>query len=207
MKRQLLVAALLLPLAHGAAALSPAEGPARAPLCVDLSVFHSEVAAESDAWQRARLDALSRPQNACEELQLGLLLSHPVVSFQNDARALDALSHAALILDDDAVDKTALAMVIEHIEERQVLRNMLGKAQRQLRYRQRQINTLRGQINQLKNLETELEDKARAAILPETQPAEPQPAETEAEVPAGADSGDAATDTGATTPDREQGQP
>ena len=135
--------------------------------CVDVSALYSEISAESEEWQRARLDASSEPTSACEELKLGLLLSHPIVSFQNDSEALDALSHALLVLPDDAVNKAVLSMTIDHIEERQTLRNMLGKSQRQLRYRQQQINTLRGQINQLKNLEAQLEDKARAAIAPE----------------------------------------
>ena len=148
-------------------AMTTASAAEPTPSCVDVSALYSEISAESDEWQRARLDALSEPTNACEELKLGLLLSHPIVSFQNDAKALDALSHALLALPDDAVDKAVLSMTIDHIEERQALRNMLGKSQRQLRYRQQQINTLRGQIDQLKNLEAQLEDKARAAIAPE----------------------------------------
>jgi len=138
------------------------------PTCVDVSELYSEISAESEVWQRARLDSLSEPTSACEELQLGLLLSHTKVSFQNDAKALDALSHALLLLPDDAVDKPVLSMMIEHIEERQTLRNMLGKSQRQLRYRQQQINTLRDQINQLKNLDAQFEEKSREAIATDT---------------------------------------
>lgn len=149
-------------------AMTTASAAEPAPGCVDVSALYSEISAESDEWQRARLDALSEPTSACEELKLGLLLSHPIVSFQNDSKALDSLSHSLLVLPDDAVDKAVLSMTIDHIEERQALRNMLGKSQRQLRYRQQQINTLRGQINQLKNLEAQLEDKARAAIAPES---------------------------------------
>lgn len=144
--------------------------------CVNLTAFYGQIAAESEDWQQSQLDSLSDPVDACEELKLGLLLSHPVVTFQNDAKALNALSHALLLLPDHAVDKATLSMLMDHIEERQTLRNMLGenarelkKSQRRLTQRQRHIDTLRGQIEQLKNLEAQLEDKARAAIEPDTE--------------------------------------
>lgn len=160
--------------------------------CAQIAPFYSSISAESEQWQRSLLDSLSEPVDACEELKLGLLLSHPVVVFQNDAAALNALSHALILLPDHAVDKSTLSMLIDHIEERQTLRNMLGdrsfelaKSNRRLNQRQRHIDTLRGQIDQLKNLEAQLEDKARAAIEPDTEldPAPESDAQDEQQAP------------------------
>lgn len=145
----------LLLLLNGSALAIEAQKPTKE--CVQLSEFYSSISAESTEWRRSLLDALSNPADICEELKLGLLLSHPMVNFQNDSRALKSLKNALPLLPDSAVDRPVLSMLIGHINERQVLRNMLGKTDSQLK-------TLQGQIDQLKNLEAQLEDKARAVI-------------------------------------------
>ncbi len=149
-----------------ASAASLLKQPSAAISCVEISEFYGQISAESEAWQAQLRERLRDPQSPCARLKLGLLLSHPVARFQNDADALDQLSLALLSLADEAVDKRTLSMLIDHIEERQALRNMLGSNSRRLRRKQAHIDTLRGQIDQLKNLETELEDKAREAIAP-----------------------------------------
>ncbi len=156
-------ACLALPFAEAAPA---STDPSAQHECVDISQFYSLIATQNSDWQTRKRDELTPPDTSCEHLQLGLLLSHPVVPFQNDAAALDELSIALLTLPYSAVDKRTLGMLIDHVEERQILRNMLGANHRKLRRKQAHIDRLRSQIDRLKNLETQLEEKARGTIDP-----------------------------------------
>jgi|GEM_PF-3972279 len=142
--------------------------------CVNISAFYKVVGGLKEENQLALLRMLAKPKDACEELKLGLMLSSPKASYQHDARALNLMGTAKLTLPDDAVDHVLLAALIEHIDERQKLRNMLGKQDRaskraltRIDKQAAEIELLKRQIHQLKNLETELEDKAREALLPE----------------------------------------
>ena len=132
--------------------------------CVDITAYSQQISDADAEWRRLQSDALYGQRNGCETLRLGLLMSHPDVAFQHDAQALELLGEALLRLPVYATDKDELALLVEHIKERQALRNKLGGSLRRQRAQAQEIATLRSQINQLRSLEKSLDEKTQTQL-------------------------------------------
>lgn len=109
----------------------------------------------------------------CSKLRKAIRLSIPGSEFQNDEQALVLLNE--LKLDSTLVgrDLKFSLLLLQHVAQRQQLRNMLAlqekrriKTDEQNKILKSQLKTLQSQLDQLKNIEIELDKKERSVVSP-----------------------------------------
>lgn len=113
---------------------------------------------------------------ACFKLRQAIRLSMPNSKQQNDKKAIALLKD---LEDSGALSESDLQfnnMLLQHISQRQDLRNMIGTQDKQLKKTETQLDQLKNideqlkktetQLDQLKNIEVEIDKKERSVTSP-----------------------------------------
>ncbi len=109
----------------------------------------------------------------CSKLRKAIRLSIPGSEFQNDEQALVLLNEIKLNSTLVGRDLKFSLMLLQHVSQRQQLRNMLAlqekhriKTVEKNKILKSQLETLQLKLDQLKNIEIELDKKERSVISP-----------------------------------------
>ena len=147
--------------------------------CGDPLDYYNELAAQS-AKQHSTTKTSTLPvkkdTEACFRLQKAIWLSMPDSKQQNDKKALallKELKHSGALSESDQRFNN---MLLQHVSQRQDLRNMIGTQDKQLKKTETQLDQLKDideqlkktetQIDQLKNIEVEIDKKERSVTSP-----------------------------------------
>lgn len=111
--------------------------------------------------------------SACLRLQEAINLSMPGSKQQNDKKALVILKELKHSGELSKSDQRFNDMLLQHVSQRQDLRNMIAtqdkrlkKTETQLDKTETQLDKTETQLDQLKNIEVEIDKKERSVINP-----------------------------------------
>ena len=124
--------------------------------------YYNELSAEEDKeLSSAETHALpaDNETHACFNLQQAIRLSMPGSKQQNDIQALTLLKDLKLSGELSKSDQQFNDMLLQHVSQRQDLRNMIGSQDERLKKTETQID-------QLKDIEVEIDKKERSVTSP-----------------------------------------
>lgn len=149
---------------------------AQPPPCGDPLAHYGGLAARTSK-KPSTADASGFPieqvPEVCHKLQEAILLSMPGNDQQNDKAALVLLQDLARTDMPSDRDQQFNNMLLQHVSQRQELREQIDAQQKRLLEAEKnntvlrnQLNTLQSQIDQLKNIEVEMDKKERSLTKP-----------------------------------------
>ena len=147
--------------------------------CADPLDYFNELSAQTNR-QQATTETTPLPvkndTDACFKLQKAIWLSMPGSKQQNDKKAIVLLKD---LKDSGVLSESDLQfnnMLLQHISQRQDLRNMIGTQDKQLKKTETQLDQLKNideqlkktetQLDQLKDIEVEIDKKERSVTSP-----------------------------------------
>lgn len=146
------------------------------PACGDLLNYHSGLAAQTNEETPgvdATISSVEQALDACPKLRKAILLSMPGHNHQNDKEALELLNDLKRTGMLSGSDLQYSTMLLQHVSQRQDLRESITAQQKRLVEVETQntvlrnrLMTLQSQLNQLKNIEVEIEKKERSLTSP-----------------------------------------
>ncbi len=149
---------------------------AKPPACGDLLNYHSGLAAQTNEETPAvdaTISSVEQASDACPKLRKAIVLSMPGHNHQNDKEALELLKGLKRTGMLSGSDLQFCDMLLQHVSQRQGLREDITAQEQRLVEFERQnavlrnrITTLQSQLNQLKNIEVEIDKKERSLTSP-----------------------------------------
>lgn len=138
--------------------------------CPQINAYQSRILqmTESELGKEVeRLDlALDQDPSYCPSLQLAIPLSTPTQSYQEDRKAIQLLKKLQESTQLSPQNRLFIDRYLPHLQQRQQLRNLIGKLDAEKRslennntVLQKQVSELERKIEQLKMLESEIEKK------------------------------------------------
>lgn len=121
-----------------------------------------------------KLDAeLETTDSYCPILHLAMMLSTPVPDIQNDRKSVKLFEKVQSMRDVTPDDMEFTEVSLNHLRQRQGLRNRIGAFAKELQLNKKyntileqKITVLQSQIEQLKSLEVEMGKKEQSVIVP-----------------------------------------
>ena len=149
---------------------------AKPPACGDLLNYHSGIAAQTNEETpavNATISSVEQAPDACPKLRKAISLSMPGHNDQNDKEALELLKGLKRTGMLSGSDLQFSNMLLQHVSQRQGLREditaqeqRLVEVEKQNAVLRNRITTLQSQLNQLKNIEVEIDKKERSLTSP-----------------------------------------
>ena len=146
------------------------------PNCGDLLNYHSGLAAQTNEEKpevNKTILSVEQPPDACPKLRKAIFLSMPGHNHQNDEEALELLNDLKRTGMLSGSDLQFSTMLLQHVSQRQDLRESITAQEKRLVEVETQntvlrnrLTTLQSQLNQLKNIEVEIEKKERSLSSP-----------------------------------------
>ena len=124
--------------------------------------YYNELSSQTDkelSPKEARALSTGNDTHACFKLQEAIRLSMPGSKQQNDIQALTLLKELKLSGTLSKTDQQFNDMLLQHVSQRQDLRNMIGTQDERLKKTETQID-------QLKDIEVEIDKKERSVASP-----------------------------------------
>ena len=147
------------------------------PACGDLVNYHSGLAAqtkEETPAVDATILSLEHAEDACPKLRKAIFLSMPGHNHQNDKEALELLKDLKRTGMLSGSDLQFSNMLLQHVSQRQDLRESITAQQHRLLEVETQntvlrnrLTTLQSQLDQLKDIEVEIDKKERSLTSPD----------------------------------------
>ncbi|MCB1755733.1 MAG: hypothetical protein KDJ38_09435 [Gammaproteobacteria bacterium] len=155
----------------------PAPQPALVQTCGNPLQYQKLLAGMIEEERQQELDRLDQELESsdsyCTVLHLAIMLSTPAGDVQNDSKSIK-LYEKVQTMEAVSVDDMDFTIVnLNHLRQRQDLRNRIGAYDKELQANkkqnknlQQQITVLQSQIEQLKSLEVEIGKKEQSVIAP-----------------------------------------